>query len=44
MGEWIWWVAMGAAFGAGAWWGERQAIRRVALMIAAGVLNWGVRP
>lgn len=41
MNEWIWMAAMGAAFGAGAWWGERQTIRRVARMFVAGVLRWG---
>ena len=41
MSEWIWLAAVGAAFGAGAWWGERRAVLRVARMIAADILRWG---
>lgn len=41
MNEWIWMAVVGAAFWAGQWWGERQAIRRVARLLVEGVLRWG---
>lgn len=41
MSEWIWVAAVGAAFGAGEWWGRRRAIRWVAQLLVEGVLRWG---
>lgn len=41
MSEWIWMAAVGAAFVAGEWWGQRRTIRRVAQLLVEGVLRWG---
>jgi len=39
--EWVWMAAVGAAFGAGQWWGQRRTIRWVAQLLVEGVLRWG---
>lgn len=41
MSEWLWVVAVVAAFWAGQWWGERQALHDVARMIVEDILRWG---
>lgn len=41
MSEWLWVVAVGVAFGAGVWWGERLTIAKVARMLVVGILRWG---
>lgn len=41
MGEWLWAVAVVAAFWAGQWWGERLTIAKVARMLVVGILRWG---
>jgi hypothetical protein len=41
MSEWIWVAAVGAAFGAGEWWGRRRTIRWVAQLLVEDVLRWG---